>query len=259
MRKVLSFILHLSLVNTLFAQESYEYKKGDDVESVLNILEQRIEPVVYCTDGFEKFKVTDCSAAESAIIFNLFDENYKSLLKIEKEVLRYKDYPEVKADAKRQKDLNKISETLNCMKYKMNDTEITCRVSSDFACGDEKRVAYVVNLPQFMKKNLNLCPKFWKDDKESVSERAGVIFHEISHFCGTIDHEYYFKAGTTPNEKKLVKNRTRLTRPNGEPIYPTHAKPLPYYHDDIACTNADSYRYWLVNGFCLPGYDCAKR
>ena len=259
MGKLLSFILVLILVNVAFSDDSYEFKRGDELDNVLNILQQKIEPVVYCAEDFEKFKVSGCSDVESATVFNLFDESYKFLFKIESEILRYREYPEVKSDEKKIKDLNKISETLRCMKDKMSNAEVTCRNSTDFACKDPKRVAYVVNLPKFMRKNLNLCPRYWNQDKEALSERAGVMFHEISHFCGTLDHQYYWKADDAPNEKKLVKNTTRLTRPNGEEIYPGHLKPPAYYHEDIACTNADSFRYWAVNGFCLPGYDCAKR
>ncbi|WPU63397.1 M35 family metallo-endopeptidase [Peredibacter starrii] len=257
MGKCLLPTLFLILSITAFADEFYEFKKGDPIEHVLQVLQDPIEPVVYCTEEFEKFKVSNCDAEKSAIIFNLFDENYKLIFKVDSQIQRYRDVPEVKSDPKRMKDLNKISDTLRCMKDKMSNAQVTCQTNRSLGCLDKKRVAYVMNLPQFMRKNLNLCPRYWKE--EDAHERAGVMFHEISHFCGTIDHQYYWKLNDAPNEKKLVKNSTRLTRPNGEPIYPDHLKPPAYYHEDIACTNADSYRYWADNGFCLPGYDCAKR
>ncbi|WP_408096456.1 M35 family metallo-endopeptidase [Peredibacter sp. HCB2-198] len=238
------FILGFTLVTSVSAKDPvYQYEAGDETRHIVELLGGPIEPTVFCIDDFKRFKVENCADKEKEAV-NIFNTAHSMLLKMEFEIYDYSVRPEIKNDQKRASDLEQISNKLACIKDKMKDIRITCHDGGK-VCATGAR-AYVTLYNPFAKKNLlNLCSNYWAtpDDYKSA-----VIIHEISHLCGTRDYEYISDPGYVigvPKDTKEVNKKFHLWKKSPK------TKTV-----NIAATNADSYEFWAIKGFCLPGFDC---
>ena len=245
--KSLMLILGLALLTPVFARSpSYQYKAGDEVNQIVELLGGPIEPTVFCTEDFKRFKIVNCASKEKEAV-NIFNAAHSMLLKMEFEIYDYSVRPEIKNNQKRLSDLQQISKKVACIKDKMKNTEITCQDGGK-VCDIGAR-AYVRLYNPFKKnKSLNLCPAYWSTPEDY---KSAVIIHEISHLCGTKDHEYISDPGYVigvPKDTKEVNKKFRLWMKSPK------TKVL-----NIAASNADSYEFWAIKGFCLPGFDCEEK
>ncbi|WPU63398.1 M35 family metallo-endopeptidase [Peredibacter starrii] len=244
--KGLTLILSFILFAPAFAEELFQYRPGDDVNHMVELLGGPIEPTVYCIDDFKRFKVSNCGNQEKDAV-NLFNTAHSMLLKLEFELYDYSVRPEVKNDKKRASDLENISQKVSCIKDKMKNIQITCQDGGKVCA--KNATAYVTLFNPFQKKNnLNLCPVYWLGPQDY---KSAVIIHEISHLCGTRDHEYISDPGYVvgvPKNMKEVNKKFRLWKKSPK------TKTV-----NIAAVNADSYEFWVLYGFCLPGFDCDKK
>ena len=82
---------------------------------------------------------------------------------------------------------------------------------------------------------VNVCPNFFAAYQEY---RAAVLIHEVSHLCGTKDHEYF-------------------SHPSGIKRTPSRYNPNKLKRwVDITHTSAEAFEFWGIKGFCLPE-DCS--
>lgn len=254
------FLLSLYSFSGLKAQDDvYVHRQGDEIEQILGVLGKGgIEPSVFCGEEFEKFRVINCGTNKDKSI-RLFESAHKMLLRMEGEINDYYNRPEIKSSRQKLKDLKAISKKVSCIKEKMNDTEMTCVPAQDSACLKNAYayvIGYIIPNPFKKNKNLNFCPIYWQVQHQEY--QTAVIIHEISHLCGTDDIEYFSGDGYTtgvPRHTQEIELKPR-TRPNGELIDMFPKRKPEIYLKNISAKNADSFEFWGIYGFCLPGHDC---
>lgn len=96
-----------------------------------------------------------------------------------------------------------------------------------FSCNQEIVDYSGVTLP-IVGRNIKFAGQFFGNQPESDLYRVATFIHEATHKCGTTDLDYF--SHQEPNDWGMV----------------------PW--DSIA----DTYYYWIMNGFCVPGENCGS-
>lgn len=168
----------------------------------------------------------------------------KSLTRLQSEV---ENYPTKDLTIKEKKFLKKVSKKLSCVQKKISE-------SLTFKCVDGKicetvtmYVQRILLVPNSLQKDvIHACDGSYF---YSGVEISGVILHEATHLCGTNDLEYLLDLEEYNSEPQLSYNYKIKRKDDGL-----------YLKKRILSVNgsqnADSYRYWYHNGFCMPGRDC---
>ena len=147
--------------------------------------------------------------------------------------------------ANTQKRLMKAKRVLECSKEKM-------RTSINYSCDcpsimPDDTVATIL----FSNESIALCDFYWK--VIAMEDSVGIFIHEATHLCGTGD-EAYFEYSDYPQDSR-VGISTVMTF-----FYKIRAL-LSGYKQAIWANGrwyaiADTYRYWVNYGFCIPEVDC---
>lgn len=183
-----------------------------------------------CTESPEtKVTVRNCSTEQ----VDKIDQSLKFLIpELRKKIELLKNYGNQKLTSADGIFYNKVRKTFDCI-HKKIEKKMKFECIDSYLCRDPYNYyMYVSPTPdQVFKDNLiRTCSDFTNDKAVFI---AGIIIHEVSHLCGTEDHEYLGKR----NAKMTIKPKLSYPEGDGE-------------------LNADSFRYWFENGFCIPEKDC---
>lgn len=158
-------------------------------------------------------------------------------------------------DSTKVQHLDKVIETLECMESKIPQVSFKCKETvknhpNALGSIDIKRSW---NLKKTYSTYINLYPMFLS--RVSVL-KVGTIVHEVSHMCATEDLDYY---GGDMDERNLEVNNYSINYIQSESItskqiFASPITPLKKYYK-----NADTYRMWASNVFCIPGEDCYEK
>lgn len=126
-----------------------------------------------------------------------------------------------------------VKENLLCVKNKkINDMEIHCDPNcptDEFAATLTSRVRFLgITFYKKVLPQIKVCVKLM--DEQPKDFTGAVILHELSHHCGSKDHDRFSSASDYHFAKP-----TEIER----------------WHE-----NADHFEYWFNFPFCIPGVDC---
>lgn len=157
------------------------------------------------------------------------------------------NYPIYELTRREKRFLRKSRDILHCVEKKMNlNIEFKCMSDDEQKCNNARM--YVVS-PLFLKKilrknRIHVCSSAIFNSKEEI---GGLILHEATHLCGTEDLDYLLELATVNQDPLLVyKDKIDYEKVT------TQKRVFP----KLGFRNADSYRYWYYEGFCIPGRDC---
>lgn len=184
----------------------------------------------------------ECSPDDLQKLDSLKSEVSESVSRLISEVKAY--------DSTKEKKLDEVIKTLECMEDKIPQMSFACIE------GDKKRANALAkievkrswDLKKTYSKTIEFFPMFFS--RVSLL-KVGTIIHEISHMCGTEDIEYY---GGNMDEANFELNGYSLSYIEGESYNAKQSfalHPTKKYEK-----NADNYRLWAANVFCIPGEDC---
>ena len=196
-------------------------------------------------------EIKNCAYNDFYEVQELYQESQELLTAMQQEVNEY--LKSSIADKREHKvQLLKIKKTLKCIRKKSSTVKIQCH-NFGKTCSEPSPIFAYTRGRRFpirlMKNEVFLCPDYFEQNREY---QAAVIIHEISHICHTEDHKYFSYPysnviGSVPSTKEATRSwrhpKTRKTKKTS-------------YQKNIISTNADTYEYWALYGFCLPGYDC---
>ncbi len=169
-----------------------------------------------------------------------------NLTSLQDEVRNYKTDDLTK---KEKRFVKNVGKKLECIQRKL-ERKLTFRCVDPDTCGD--MVMYVRHtplLPRAVQKNqINSCLDYLYF---TPGFTAGVILHEVSHLCGTDDHEYLLDQQENNIEPQLTYDFKLVRKESGVEV----KKKI---FSSRGHMNADSYRYWYILGFCVPGRDCRE-
>lgn len=156
-------------------------------------------------------------------------------------------------DSTKEKHLDEVIKTLECMEDKIPQMTYACvevekKMPNALAKIEVKRSW---DLKKTYSTTIELFPMLFS--RVSLL-KVGTIIHEISHMCGTEDIEYY---GGNMDDRNFEGNNYSLSyieseSYNAKQVFATY--PVKKYYK-----NADTYRMWTANVFCIPGDDCRNK
>ncbi|MFL5785232.1 MAG: M35 family metallo-endopeptidase, partial [Bacteriovoracaceae bacterium] len=206
-----------------------------EIIKLLNTIQGKIEPSIYsaCRNNTGDVRIVNCGHKHSRVLSDYMMSIYQ-LNRLRNQVHAYAQKPNIRNNASRLSDVNKVASKLSCIRTQSDEITLTC---SNEGCGP---TTYALN-PRNAEGQIQLCPRFFALSPSSMS---ATLIHEMSHDCGTLDFEYYYY------------DNDRVSNPN-----PTNTDSIQKFFGwstDIIPKNADNFRLWAQEGFCLPGYDCRK-
>ena len=224
--------------------------------------DQVMSPVLYCGESFKQVEVRACSNEKVSKIVGRLQDAYLGVLRAQKKINTYFKKDQVLKDDLLLKSLKDIEKKFTCISRKLNDLKIWCDDRLNFLdkflyCRNvtANAVGSTVTTISFWRfnKSIYLCNNFF----ESLDEKsqAGVLIHEVSHFCGAKDGEYIVWNGEQYGDMDYMHEVTiRKRRLGGRKVEKLKKKKVvsPYY-------SADYYEVWITSGFCLPGFDCESK
>ncbi len=200
-----------------------------NLEFMINNLNS-IKMEATCAESPEtKITARNCSTNQISKI----DKAVKFLIpELRKRVDEIEKYGDKKLSPTDQIFYNKAKKITKCI-HKQVEKKLKFECIDSHLCHEPYNYyMYVSPTPDqvFKDKLIRACPDFAVDRPDFV---AGIILHEVSHLCGSEDLEYL----GTRNERMKIKPKLNYPEGSGE-------------------LNADSFRYWFENGFCIPEKDC---
>lgn len=142
-----------------------------------------------------------------------------------------------------------VDKKLECIQRKL-EKKLSFKCVDPTKCGD--MIMYVRNnllLPRSVQRNqIKSCLNYLYFTENFT---AGIILHEVSHLCGTDDHEYLLDQQENNAGPQLTYDFKLIRKESGVEI----KKKIFFSQGHL---NADSYRYWYILGFCVPGRDCRE-
>lgn len=204
-----------------------------------------------CSDA-PPVKLLECSSDKNEQLESVLSLSRTQLARLQEEVKDFSKNPQVTTNRTHLKNISDITKTLKCIDKEINDVKFICKNSSICSTAN----AYVYSFFGFGPSTVNLCSGFWNSNNKTY--KAAMILHEISHICGTEDHEYISYDGYKERAPGDEKSRTVTIKYNlGPPGKTTLFKNSVHVEKtNITASNGDTYEYWAIYGFCLPGLDC---
>jgi hypothetical protein len=176
-----------------------------------------------CTAGGDRMKFKNCSAKEVSFADAAIGTAIARLAVVETKIDLY---DASKLSDQEQRRFRRAREKVERVrKWLDRDRKFKCKDAGEGGCGGTTNAVAVPLTGGVMA--IKLCPNFFR---LSTARAAGVVAHEASHSCcGTSDEEYY----------------SGSKQPNRSDNWPNVA---------------DTYDWWVVNGFCVPsdGRKCVR-
>lgn len=159
---------------------------------------------------------------------------------------------EIQANPLLREEVRTVSQVLRCMHDKYDDLSIECTSNHKGKIGNKVGMtpldvhAYITSHGSVKPNLITLGPSYFLHAKE---KRPAMLIHELSHFCGTDDFEYYLhkwgpgKIPSTPF--------TQLERKGNFLTGYTYSG-----YAGSSAKNADNFALWVINGYCVPQFDC---
>lgn len=208
-------------------------------------------PGLQCTD---LTKVARCANLSEQV-----DEDYgnakATLSRMARDVVSYLHRKEIKSNPMLLSEVRSIAGVVHCMYKKVDDMTVECTTNHGGKVGRQaghtpfEANAYVAKHRGFTPNLITLGSSYFLYAQE---KRAAILIHELSHFCGTEDLEYYLLDNRAPG-KLPASPFTRLKR---------EGNPLTGYRflgdAGSSAVNGDNYALWAINGFCVPKFDCKE-
>ena len=214
----------------------------------LNNLNQDHSPNFLCEENSDPLKFKDCNEDQEKILRYAaagISERTKYLLK------QIDWYDLKKLTSTEQRFMRKTKEVMECIDKKLaKKMEFSCKPLFSKDCNNKKMYVKTFEpIPRISTHRVHVCRDAFHYTQEELS---GIIFHEVSHLCGTQDLEYLVNSDLEINEVPMLKYDLKLKRNYETNELGVKKRLLP----KLGSKNADSYNYWYRYGFCLPGRNC---
>lgn len=205
-------------------------------------------PGLNCSDQTRAVK---CANMSSEVDSDYSDAKV-SLNRMRSQVASYLQKKEILQHKLLRDEVRAVSDVLRCMHDKYDHLSLECTTNHGGKIGRIVGTtpfevnAYVEKHNDLMPNLITLGSGYFLYPKV---KRVGILIHELSHFCGTRDIEYYLPSYRT--EKIPATPFTQIKR-EGNFL-------SGYKYTGTAgssAVNGDNFSLWSVNGFCVPEFDC---
>jgi hypothetical protein len=244
-RLLLAFLV-LSILRMLspsaFAQD-ISYRPGGDMAEFLKLLNASGGPKIMseylCSSELQGLSIRNCQARTPRVLA-AHQHSLRQVHALQRQVAWHAKRHGVVNNVFRRREIARIQQTLKCIRQKLHDVDLTCVHRS----GCHKQTVAFANTGQ---QRIYICPSYFP---VTIAYQGAVLVHEASHFCGARD-ERYFNNPTTIIGKPpaTIEEPRRISLGRQSIVLGTRTR-------DVKTTNADTYEYWAMHGFCLPGHDC---
>lgn len=231
--KVLYFLSFMLFINTAEAEDQTHSRA--ELIRLLNRVQGQLEPSVYaaCRENVEDVRIVNCGNRHSRVLSD-YMISVVQLNRLRNQVRAYSQRPAIRNNSTRRAHVARVGQMLSCLRTESDNLVFTCATQG---CGP---TTYALN-PRGSQGEIQLCPRYFE---LSRTMRSATILHEVSHDCGALDFEYYYH------------DNQRVARPNA--TYTDSIQRIFGWSTNIIHRNADNFRYWVQEGFCLPEYDCRR-
>jgi hypothetical protein len=234
MQALFLLLIFLLFVPPIAKAEDITHSRPEIIR-LLNTIQGKIEPSIYsaCRNNTGDVRIVNCGKNHNRVLSDYMMSIYQ-LNRLRNQVRAYSQKPDIRNNRRRRSEVGKVAEKLSCIRTQSDEIVLTC---SSQGCSP---TTYALN-PRNAEGQIQLCPRYFQ---LSSSMMSATLLHEMSHDCGTLDFEYYYY------------DNERVASPS--PTYTDWIQKYFGWSTDIIPKNADNFRYWAEEGFCLPGYDCRK-